>query len=367
MVSSPHEALHQLFREDTALFGRALEHLLGLEFPTPRAVRVLNCDLTEVKPLERRADTVLISESDEGDHIMIVESQGRPDPGKHSSWCYYIAYLHDKYKCPVTLLVTCSDKATADWAGRPIKIGHEKWPAMVVRPIALGPGNVPAVTDPRHASDDVFFAVFSALTHARSAHADAILEALADALNILDTDSAGFLAEFTRAGLGDTAAGELWSLLMSTKIYPYQTDLGKALNPETYAKGEASGRAEMLLKVLRLRGIEVPQDVADHIMACTDEATIDQWLSRSLTATTIDDVLDPVLSPGTFTRGHAEGYARGCAEMMFVVLRARGIEVPREAAAQVMARIMADAGDAALTRWAERAITATTIDDVLAG
>jgi hypothetical protein len=72
-------------------------------------VTVLSNDLTTVKPLERRPDSVLMAEwlvdDPVGRYVLIVESQTDPDDTKLRRSPDYIAYLHDKYECPVVLLV----------------------------------------------------------------------------------------------------------------------------------------------------------------------------------------------------------------------------------------------------------------------
>jgi hypothetical protein len=284
VANSPHEALHRIFQEDTSLFARAFNRLLGVALPTPRTVSVLNTDATEIRPLERRIDTVLLAEVETGDQIVIVESQTERNDDKLTSWPYYIAYLHAKYECPVTLLVICPKQTTAKWARQPIEIGPAGLPCMVVRPFALGPDNVPAITDLTQACEDVLFTVFSALTHSRSENAAAILKVLAAALDTIDTDTAGYFAEFTEVGLGDTTARKAWRALMSTQNYPYVSQLR--------AQGRAEGEAKAVLLILDGRGIHVPQTVRDQITSCTDTTLLEGWLHRALTITSIEDLFD---------------------------------------------------------------------------
>src|SRR5580692_10139950 len=192
--TSQHEALHRIFLQDEALFARAAAHILGIVVQEPQQVTVLSSDLTTVKPLERRADSVLMAEwlidDPVGRYVPIIESQTDPDDTKLRRWPYYIAYLHDKYECPVVLLVVCNKENTARWARQPIVIGLPDLTCMLVHPVVLGPDNVPAVTDIAEAGIDVTFAVFSALTHSRSPKVGAILEALAGALKAIDRDTA---------------------------------------------------------------------------------------------------------------------------------------------------------------------------------
>jgi hypothetical protein len=43
--------------------------------------------------------------------------------------------------------------------------------------------------------------------------------------------------------------------------------------------------------VLEGRGITVPTETREQILACADLARLDTWLRRAITATTIEDVL----------------------------------------------------------------------------
>ncbi|MBC6456583.1 hypothetical protein [Actinomadura sp. HBU206391] len=288
MTGSPHEALHRIFHEDTSLFARALRQLLDIPVPNPHSVSILNIDLTEIIPVERRVDTLLMAEiaGPDDPHAFLIESQTGPDDDKLYSWPYYIAYVRAKYSCEVTLLVICSDLKTAEWARGLIEIGLPEWPTMLVRPIVFGPDNVPAVTDPAQASRDVTLSVFSALVHSRDANPDGILKALATALDTIDTGTAAFLAEFTEAGLADTAARQVWRAIMSTTTNQYVSQL----RAEGRAEGRVEGEAQAVLTVLDSRGIPLSQDDRDRIQACTDLTLLDEWLRRAGLATSADEL-----------------------------------------------------------------------------
>ncbi|MER7374694.1 hypothetical protein [Streptomyces lanatus] len=101
MVSSPHEALHRIFRADPGLFARLLPRA-GIGFPEHTAIEPLDTDLTEIRPLERRVDSLfrVHAAGEEGGFLLAVESQGKPDPDKHNSWTYYLAHMYAKYRLP---------------------------------------------------------------------------------------------------------------------------------------------------------------------------------------------------------------------------------------------------------------------------
>jgi hypothetical protein len=214
----------------------------GAATAVPREVSILDTDMTEIRPHIRRGDSVLLAEllveGREDKYIVIVESQMRPDAEKERRWPYYIAYLHDKYECPVVLLVVCNDAATADWARTPITIGLGGLTCMIVLAWVLGPDNLIPVTDPAQAKEDVGFAVLAAITHSRSKSIGDILEALAEALDTVDTSTASVLAELAEAGLADTDGLQIWRALMATTSYPYVSQLR--------SQGREEGRQEGL-------------------------------------------------------------------------------------------------------------------------
>ncbi|ANP54922.1 hypothetical protein J2Z21_003642 [Streptomyces griseochromogenes] len=92
MVGSSHEALHRIFQKDPALLTRALQSVLQVPFPEPREIAALNVDLTKIEPVERRVDTLLRAETDEGTYLLVVESQGKVDDRKRGSWPYYLSH-----------------------------------------------------------------------------------------------------------------------------------------------------------------------------------------------------------------------------------------------------------------------------------
>jgi hypothetical protein len=297
MAKPEHEALHRIFQQDSRLFARTMRRVFDIDITEPHQVTVLNVDLTETRPVERRPDSVLLTEllveGPEYRYIVVIESQTDPEDTKRSRWPYYIAYLHDKYGCPVILLVVCSKAATAEWAREPIKIGLRGLTCMIVSPVVLGPDNVPAIIDLAEATTDVCFTVFSALTHSRSQQAGGILEVLAAALDTVDASTAASLAEFTEAGLGQTAGQQIWRALMTSQTYPYVSQLRSQGREEGREAGRAESRAEDIVRILDRRGISVPQEAREQILSCTDIATLDSWLDRALTATAVSDLFAP--------------------------------------------------------------------------
>ncbi|MDH6628045.1 hypothetical protein M2271_005875 [Streptomyces sp. LBL] len=285
MVGSSHEALHRIFQKDPALLTRALQSVLRIPFPEPREFAAMNVDLTEIEPVERRVDTLLRAETDDGVYLLVVESQGLPDARKRGSWPYYLSYLHEKYRCEPVLIVITQNSATARWAAAPIHLGVRGCPSLTVRPFVLGPDNVPVIVDEREAERDVPLAVLSAMTHGRGPHAAAILENLAAALRTIDADSAAVFVQFVDSCLGDPRAQQMWRDLMTAIQYFWRHPLAEQVREEGREEGRASGTAQAILRILRNRQIDLPDSVRERILSSTDVDELETWLDRSLQVT----------------------------------------------------------------------------------
>ncbi|MFS8200712.1 hypothetical protein ACLVWQ_18760 [Streptomyces sp. CWNU-52B] len=281
MVGSSHEALHRIFQKDPALLTRALQSVLRIPFPEPHDFAAMNVDLTEIEPIERRVDTLLRAETDEGAYLLVVESQGKPDERKRGSWPYYLSYLYEKYRCEPVLIVTTQSSATARWASQPIHLGVRGCPSLTVRPFVLGPDNVPVITDAQEAAEDVPLAVLSAMTHGKGPRTAPILESLATALRTIDADSAAVFVQFVDSCLEDPQARQMWRDLMTAIQYFWRHPLAEQVREEGREEGRAQERAESVLRNLRWRGIDVPDAVRERVLSSTDMDELGALLERS--------------------------------------------------------------------------------------
>ncbi|MFE6100950.1 hypothetical protein ACFVQ4_13395 [Streptomyces laurentii] len=292
MVTSTHETAHRIFQDRPELLPPVFD-ILGVPLPAKAEIDVLTPDTTEIRPLERRVDTVLRVAPPDGDGFLLaIEAQGRRDPAKASSWTYYLGYLRAKYDLPALLLVVCQDRPTARWAAGPFRTGYGDWTALTLQPLVLGPGNVPVITSPDVATRNLAMTAFSALTHASDPEAPAILEALAKALGTADEESYSYYSEILEIGLaGHTPAQNIWSKLMAVGSYfPGRGTLVE----RTFLKGEAQGKveakAESVIRVLNARRIDVPAEALQRIEDCADLSTLDRWLDLAVTAARVDEL-----------------------------------------------------------------------------
>ncbi|MFE1595806.1 hypothetical protein [Nocardia sp. NPDC058705] len=287
MVTSSHEAMHRIFQHDAAAIAHAFA-VLKLPFSKPTAVEQVSVDLTETAPVERRADTILDITTVDDRFLMVVEAQSAADTSRPEAWSYYVTFLRNKYKLPVILVVICHDRATAQWATAPMKLGHTFWTTITLHPLVLGPHNVPAIIDPAAVVQDLPLAALSAVTHAREPEIGAILGAIVAGIRRLGgNETTEFYVELIEQGISHTDAAETWRKHMATDLSFFRSESAQKLR----AQGRVEGRAEDVLMILRHRGVLVTEDAADRIRSCPDELQLATWLRRSLDVSSVEELL----------------------------------------------------------------------------
>ncbi|QIS19697.1 hypothetical protein [Nocardia terpenica] len=243
MISSPHEAMHQIFRHDPGVFARAFR-ALDLPLPDPIEVTMMPTDLTEIEPVERRVDTLLRITTEEGAFLLLIEAQGRDDLDKPGAWAYYLAHLYAKYKLPPILLVVCQDRTTAMWAGGELIIGSPYWPSLT--------------------------------------------EALAAALRTVeDEEDSSIFQVLTEMALGKSPAADIWRKMMTVDLSFFRSETCQRVRGE----GRVEGKASAILNVLDARGIAVPDEARERITTCTDDTVLDRWIRQAVTVATADELV----------------------------------------------------------------------------
>lgn len=271
---------------------------------------------------------VLIAEDGSPVQAVVVEVQLGKDRHKRWTWPVYLSTLRARLRCPAALLVVCVDTRTAAWCAGPIVLGHPGW---VLRPLTVGPEQVPVLTDRATALQAPELAVLSAMTHGSHPQHERVLDVMVEALDVIDKDRAVQYAEFVLAAL-PAAARRYLEGLMAIQTYEFQSDYARRLRAEGAVDGETRGRATghaegravgwaegravgvvegraigrdegreegltegevcILLRVLDARGITIPDPVLSRITECTDLDLLASWASRAATAHTIDELFD---------------------------------------------------------------------------
>ena len=280
MPSARHEGPLELIRRRAAFGAELLTDVAHVPVPDYDSVVLVDSDLSDAVPVQFLADTALVLRDARRRPVagIIVENQLRRSERKRYTWPHYAAALRSRIERPVYLLILCPDDDIAAWAGTPISLGFG-----AVTPIALGPGRIPAITDPDRARATPELAVLSALAHCG---VPGVLDAVAR-IFAPDVPDHELYDAITQMAL-PKAAREYLEALMTTLNYQWVYDSDVA--HEIADRGRAEGVAGAVITVLTARGFDVGDDIRARIAGCRDAGLLDAWLARAATATTLGEV-----------------------------------------------------------------------------
>ncbi len=294
---------------------------------------VIDSELTEAVPLARRADLVVeLSDDSEGlRQLVVVEVQRDADPEKLYAWPLYVAHLHARHRVPVTLLVLTFDDSVAAWARTPRDIGA----SLVLRAIAMGPSDLPAIASIEDAIAQPALGVLRAISRigARDRAPDAsdeaevcrVVKAILRAhdrrrvelyLPLLNALASSELRATIDQLLEERHMGRALDMIFAEERAKARDEgrldgvrQGRAEGVregraegvregraegvrEGRAEGTLEGEARALLRVLGRRGIIVDTETEARILATRDLEVLGRWLDRAVDAKTLADVLD---------------------------------------------------------------------------
>jgi hypothetical protein len=229
-----------------------------------------------------------------------VEVQLGCDDDKRYAWPAYVANLRARHRCPTCLLIVTVKEAVARWAERPIELGPGNW----CTPWVVGPSNTPAVTELRHAEENVELAVLSAIEHGQSEDiplAARIASAAIVASAGLDGERSRLYLDSILLSLSQTARGAVLEAMKTSKNiymtslgYEYQSDYVRNLvaQEEKYRlEGKAEGRIEIVLKQLALRFGPLTEAAQARVRGA-QEAELDAIAERLLAAQTLEAAVE---------------------------------------------------------------------------
>jgi hypothetical protein len=286
MPTIPHEAPVELVRRNPAL-AVALVQALGVAVPADAEAALASADATASVPAELRADAVVLLTGADGTRLaVIVEVQLRYDADKHFSWPAYVTQVRAAHRCPAVLLVICPNARTARRCRAPIGTGHPGFdliPLVIDATTMPDPDQVAAAAGPE-------VVVLAVLTGALDLEQDGARRQVLAELASLDEERLTAYTVFILNAASPSARRALEELMTTTHPFFRNDFVDRWLN-EGRAQGRAEGEARMIVRVLRARGVAVPQAVRRQILSCTDPATLAAWGERAATATSIDDVV----------------------------------------------------------------------------
>ena len=287
MPKLTHEALVHLVRAAPELVLRLLGSELASELPLHAPPRVTAAEFTDLNFAEHRADAVLVlGDPEHPTLVLVVEVQSEIDARKRWTWPLYVAGLRARWRCPVLLVIIAPNAVVARWCAEPIDLGHAR---CLLRPVVLGPDQIPVITDPAEALRAPELAVLSVAAHGHEPGAEHIALAALIAARDLDSDRHLLYPDFIFALLGQVARDAL-EQLMRIPNYEYQSDFARKYYFEGKAEGKVEGEARLLLKLLRLRGFVVPEELERRISGCGDSERLELWAGRLLSAPSLGEV-----------------------------------------------------------------------------
>ena len=294
MPSPAHEVPLALLRERPEFLATLLHDLLGVDVPEGATATVLETDFTQVAPAEYDSDLVIALRGERDSLGVVIEVQRAIDPRKQYTWPLYTYSLCARLEIPVVLLVFCTDRVIARWAGE--QTGRVVGQRFV--PLVLGPDQIPRITTVEQAAAAAELSLLSVLAHHQEPNGDEVIRATLGALATLDEPRRGQYSDWLMAA--SEATRRLLEELMNTGKYAYpmsdfaRTHYGRGLadgKAEGETEGEARGKAEAILTVLAARNLAVHDLVRARILACTDPEQLQRWLTRAVHCAGVDELL----------------------------------------------------------------------------
>ncbi|MEU1725477.1 hypothetical protein [Nonomuraea sp. NPDC005692] len=274
-----------MFADRPQLAVEILRDLMGVQLPSTPLVRQED-RLFNTRPSDDIEPDlgIVLGPPQSPAHAVIVEIQQdkSKDPRQLAR---YAAAQWLMLRCDVTVLVVCPDRAAAAYYSQPIDSGLTGYRLQAH---VLGPGDVPAITDPREAAAHLELAVMSVMIHGRERK---VLEAFAAALTVTTLDHAPKYYEYAH-GMSVPEIGRILEEIMRSNDWPIYSPFAH----EHYGRGRAeaapeTGR-EFVLYALEARGVEVPEDVRARINTCTDVDLLKRWALRASSVQSARDVFE---------------------------------------------------------------------------
>lgn len=377
MPGPAHETLIAVLSERPEILD-ALLRALGRPGLTVKLV-VKDSAVRVANPLEVRPDLVLLSETAKVAWVL-VEIQLAADPDKQKKWLSGASALFDTHGVMGDVIIITHDASVATWAAEVAHVVGPNGTRLALEPVVLL--LTLDETEALLASGKPELGLLAAWA-VHDQRGQAAKKVVRRAMGVID--AAGdiqlreALAQAMISMLGDPLVAVIREMMMNLKAIPESSGF-KALKRDLAAQD----RAGVLLGLLEAHQFTVDEATRKRIEGCTDPDLLGRWINRTVGAKTLDEVFQgwggvrevsvnpekvPV-SPALQRLGEeframygAQLEVRGWAKALLRVLAARGIAVPEE----LRARVLATMDVAEIDGWLERAAKAETLAAVFGG
>ncbi|WP_437608572.1 hypothetical protein WMF20_47760 [Sorangium sp. So ce834] len=116
--------------------------------------------------------------------------------------------------------------------------------------------------------------------HGQSAAGLAIAVAALAAAAGLDQEQQALYLDVVLSSLNEAARRSLETKMKSG--YEFQSDFARSYVAKGRLEGQREEAASAVLKVLEARGLEIPAEVRERVLASTDMTELDRWLRRAV-------------------------------------------------------------------------------------
>ncbi|HET9080241.1 MAG TPA: hypothetical protein VFO01_06965 [Trebonia sp.] len=322
MPTIQHDGLVELVRQYPLLGVELVRHVGNFALPAEVAAVLGSEDMSDVaprangrggrnpEPQKYTADSVVVlSDTATGKRLLavVIEPQDRAAEEKAVSWPVYATTARKANRCPrAVLIAVCWDPAEAEGCRKITATGH---PGLVFVPIVISADNAPGL-DGASPYMTLFNAIIGAVDLGTAEGRGQAVSAI-NATGATGADHRSLCKIIL--GVAVDAAHEHLEDLMAISYRDEFVDgwyeqgvaageargeaRGKARGKaegraEGRAEGEARTRADDILRVLRSRSLRPTRAQRKLIESCTDLDELDTWFDRSLTAGTVDEILE---------------------------------------------------------------------------
>ena len=284
MPSEWHDTVGELIEERPGLVVEILRDLMGVGLPAGVPARTTSQVFNTRPSQDLVADkVVLVGTAHEVMHAVVVEAQKEPRESKLRQLPRYAMALWLQHECPVDVLLICPDRETAEYYARPIQIPV---PGCAFLPKPLFPDMVPSFRTAADVAGHPALAVLSVAYHGAD---QAVSEAFIEGLSLLGRERGGKYYEYGY-NMSPRAVCEILEAIVATTHWPVYSPMAKEHFGKGRAEGLLEGARDMVLMVLKARGLEPTESERRKVTDCADLDQLHKWAEAGLKATTTRDV-----------------------------------------------------------------------------
>lgn len=299
-----HQAIVQILRDVPQLVVALLGHI-GFVTPSGSYPVIVDSDLSHRRARllkELRADNVFLFPGMDETIAVVVEVQTtRPGDSRQRAWPCYVTSARAVHGCRAYMLVIATSQAASNGSAELTEIGQ---PGFRFRPFVVGGHrSLPPPGGPAYGAEWTMLNILTGRLKLSSHEARIFaLASIAPTSPGLREEYASIILKFSSKKIRQ-ALEELMETTFKSPFIERFREEGRAQGraqgrtegrTEGRAQGRAQGRAEVgepaLLAVLRTRGFPIGKQAQALINSCTDADQFVLWITRAVTATTIDEV-----------------------------------------------------------------------------